>query len=723
MPAILYLVICAAFGISLVYACVPDTSRFFAACSPSKNIIGKLPPALFTAPAGIITGFLTVPAFNYYAIFLLSFTRSDEDMVKRAGILLTFALFIILTGVNFGIYTRKTKKTGSVLPRYSFSLFNTIYYGIVVVAVTGTATFLMFYTFRVSDGIIYSGYSTFSDFAPHTAMISSFSKGFNFPTQYMHFSGDGIRYHFFFYFFAGMLQYLGFSIDFAINIPSIVSMVCALVLAGDIAVIFSRKRAAFAIVPVLVFFRSSLNVFYHIKELGKQGLSFADSLGNLSKSWNWYKVTPYDDWGIWAINVYPNQRHLMLGIGAILLLVLLMTPAVRRMCISLIKAGGDDFKGKAARILKTFIGSREAWIFRSDDPLHPGRITVLCCIIAAAMPFFHGSALIGVLLILALMAVFSEMRLSYAAVAAVSVLSAFLQTRLFAGSASGIVFMNFNPGFVAEDKSAKGILGYLIIVTGITLITAVIYAIYILVRDIIGKKPVYRELMFLCFLVPGVFAFLYQVSGEMLANHKFIQFTIILADIFAACAIAELFSPPASVRKSLPKGWYIILRICLIVIGAVLFIPLTATGISEWCTYININRMSVEMNSRSELVEWIEQNTEPGDVFLTPAWSMNRFFLAGRPAYFGHPYYAWSAGHDTYTRGDIYNWLINGCRGNIDEFRRYCRERNIKYLIDDPEFASFEYPEGIFYNIDFLSSELMPVAYFPEEGTTVYKIN
>ena len=36
--------------------------------------------------------------------------------------------------------------------------------------------------------------------------------------------------------------------------------------------------------------------------------------------------------------------------------------------------------------------------------------------------------------------------------------------------------------------------------------------------------------------------------------------------------------------------------------------------------------------------------------------------------YYGWPYYAWSAGHDTYTRDTIYLWLITGCGGDIDEF-------------------------------------------------------
>jgi len=49
--------------------------------------------------------------------------------------------------------------------------------------------------------------SVFSDFAPHLAVIRSFSFGSNFPTEYPHFADGTIRYHFLF-FTAIAAQYL-----------------------------------------------------------------------------------------------------------------------------------------------------------------------------------------------------------------------------------------------------------------------------------------------------------------------------------------------------------------------------------------------------------------------------------------------------------------------------------------------------------------------------------
>ncbi|MCQ2515350.1 MAG: hypothetical protein MJ094_00620 [Saccharofermentans sp.] len=742
MLAILYLILCVGFGFTLTRFCIPNTARLFTACSPSKNVVDKLPPFLFTLPTGIVVGFLCVPMFNYYVTFLLNLAISNHDLVRRVSILVTFAIFIVAAGLLFNYQYKKqrqmlsmeTDEEASKLPSYKHNWFNTFYYGISVILITIAASYLIISTYHITDGILYAGGTVWSDLSPHTAMTSSFATGFNFPTQYMHYSGDGIQYHFFFYFLAGTLEYLGLPIDMAINIPSIIGIICALILAGDLAVLLFRKRAAFVLTPVFILFRSALNVFVHIKELCKSGLPIETALENIIKFNDWYDITPYDNWGIWAINVYPNQRHLMLGVSVMLILVILFTPYVRRMSISLIKAWetpelsrkeikkGVTYPNRFIRITKTFFATKEGWLFRTNDPLNPLGTMILGSILVICLPFFHGSALIGALLVLAFMAIFSETRLSYAVVAATAVLSSMIQTRIFSGGANNVVHFMYVPGFVVEDKTISGIFNYLFNITGFTLIISIVFVLYLLITNIVNSKPLYREVMYLAFLIPLIFAFNVQVSLEMLANHKFIQFTLILVDVFVAGAISEMFSPGNKPKEKLPKSWYITLRVCLILVGSFLIIPLTATGISEWCVYKNKNDYLFTVDTNSKLVSWIEENTDTSDVFLTPTWSLNRFVFAGRPMYYGWPYYAWSAGHDTYTREDIYHWLLRGCDGDIEAFRSYCESRGIRYLIDDPEFWSANYSDGDYYNIEFFYENLTQVAYFPEENTTIFKI-
>ena len=1016
MLAVLYLILCAAFGICFVGLCVPDVRRLYVACSPSAKAITHIPNTLFTVPAGIVTGLMCVPFFNYFVILGLSYVMNSGSLCMKLGILITFAFFIwmILTCLIL-INRRRVKREelkaagATMIEAYQHNVFDSVFYGVVILIITIMATFLMFYTYRVNGTSLLNGASTFSDLSPHTAMVSSFGKGFNFPTQYMHFSGDGIKYHFFFYFLCGMLEYLGLPIDYAINFPSIITMVSALVLLGLLAVLLSSRRPAFAVAPVLVFFRSSLNAFVHIKEFMDEGDTLAKAVDKILKFDMWFKVTEYDDWGIWAINVYPNQRHLMLGVAVIIMMVIIFLPFLRRLGISISRS--EDF-GEG---IKAFAFSKNAWLTRSEDPLYPESIAFLACVLVIVMPYFHGSCLIALLLVLFGMALVSESRLLYLAVAVCAVASSFIQTLVFSGGYKNVVSFVFTPGFIlGRDASLYTLARYLFIVTGLTLILAAVFAVVTLISDLVHKKPAHRFLLFLCVLNPMIFAFLFQVTLEMLANHKFIQVTLILVDAFVAAFIANLLYIPLKKRKTeeeeptysveaddiidgnlmdgdlavvaadsntgvrtpvlpstsafgepveekeeesldieameahtgvdadvsglggdsddqsskkeeeikeeeipeellfgdekkdsedeeepeedveektedteekadkeesdekpseeekesseadteeskedsdeegkkeddseakagvaalaalfgedikdkeesepeeksedeeseedktsdeddsdealkestpepahaamrpgtialnsikfgedepedddnvtiasadavidgstpepeekeelepetlkhepvktkkekgLPYTAWFVFELAGIILAAVLMVPLTATGVSEWATYVNINRNPLVTDMNSPVTRWIADNTAPSDVFLTPyTWSMNRFILAGRPMYYGWPYYAWSAGHDTNTRDTIYQWLISGCGNDPNEFIRYCKERNIKYLIIDDDFDHLDLDSGVELNKQFVERNLKQVAYFAEENTTIYKI-
>ena len=1036
MLAILYLCVCAITGMVLVAICVPDVRRLYLACAPSVKAIENIPSTLFVVAAGTISGMMLVPFVNYYVILGLTYFVASDKLCMKIGFMVTAALFFWLVLTCLIVFNRRRIKRDEEetadfvkLPGYVNKPSNTIFYSVIILLTAVVSAFLMFYTYRIDHGSLINGYSTFSDLSPHTAMVSSFGKGFNFPTQYMHFSGDGIKYHFLFYFLAGMLEYLGFPIDYALNIPSILAMVCAMILLGLLASLLSGRRLAFALSPVLVFLRSSLNVFIHIRNLVADGETIPGAIGLIMQESSWYEATPYDNWGIWAINVYPNQRHLMLGVAVILLCIILFIPFVRRLCISVMSAG--SFGG----VFKAILFSRNAWLPRKNDPLSGGTVALFTCLLMIAMPYFHGSCLIALLLVLFGMALVSESRLLHLMVAVCAVCSSYIQTLALSGGASNVINLKFAPGFLfSEDTTvinANTLLQwgqYLITVTGATLILAILCNVILLFHDIIKKKPVYRFFLMLAFLNPLIFAFMFQVTLEMLANHKFIQVTLILADAFVAIFLANLFivpgrrkaevalaadadiaenededekdekpaadaekleaniekaekegelAPvivdkekeseedgsddepfevltdpeetldeksektgddkpeetakdpgaedtkedsvssdeaktesddrvlekfpsektvsmrpgsivnsekedeekdevpaeeasevkeepktsdesdesfpkedtvalrpgnvvssekeedkkessdkdeetakeetessdasetkeetkseasededsdepfevldddddskseksedsekseeksltetkdageaketsddksakevseevkdeeedadnsdmvleheeiPSDKNKGMPVAVWAVFEIFGVLAALILLVGLVGTGISEWATYININSTPMAVNTNSAVSDWIIKNTEPGDVFLTPEWSMNRFLLTGRAMYYGWPYYAWSAGHDTNTRDKIYVWLITGCGGDINEFKRYCKERGIRYLIADPEFEDGDYGEGVYFNRAFFEQNLQQVAYFTEENTVIYKI-
>lgn len=105
---------------------------------------------------------------------------------------------------------------------------------------------MMFYVFRMKDGLLYSGFSVYGDYAPHTAMMRSFSRGNNSPTQYPHYGGQDVKYHFMFQFLVGNLEYLGLRLDLGYNLVSIMS------LSGFLMVFYGISYRMFRVAIVLL---------------------------------------------------------------------------------------------------------------------------------------------------------------------------------------------------------------------------------------------------------------------------------------------------------------------------------------------------------------------------------------------------------------------------------------------------------------------------------------
>ena len=177
-----------------------------------------------------------------------------------------------------------------------------------------TALFLfilwtMFYVFHAKSGIISSGVTVYSDFSPHTAMIRSFSYHDNFPTQYPHYGGEDVKYHFMFQFMAGNLEYLGLPIDWAFNLISAAALWGFLVLLYEFAKKITGCNAGGWLTILLFFCRSS---FAGIEKILTTIIS-GEWDGFLTNT-SFIGYTAHEDWGLWNYNVFLNQRHLGFGL-------------------------------------------------------------------------------------------------------------------------------------------------------------------------------------------------------------------------------------------------------------------------------------------------------------------------------------------------------------------------------------------------------------------------
>ena len=118
---------------------------------------------------------------------------------------------------------------------------------------------MMFASFNTKGGKLQIANPEYSDFGPNTALMQSFAVGHNFPTEYPHFSGDRIRYHFLFYFQAGNLEFLGLDPAWSLNLLSITTLVAMLVIVMTLGEVLFNSRAVGRLGSLLFFFFGSLS--------------------------------------------------------------------------------------------------------------------------------------------------------------------------------------------------------------------------------------------------------------------------------------------------------------------------------------------------------------------------------------------------------------------------------------------------------------------------------
>ena len=505
-------------------------------------------------------------------------------------------------------YVSRGKKK-SVLPAF------TVREAVFFLFLLAFLTWIMFYVFYIKDGILYSGFTVYGDYAPHTAMMRSFSLGDNFPTQYPHFGGEDVKYHFMFQFLVGNLEYLGIRIDIAYNMLSVFALLGFLMMLYSIARRLTGSGAAGVVTVALFFFRSSFTFFRYLWEHLRSG----DLLRTLAENTSFIGYTPNEDWGLWNFNVYLNQRHLAFG--------LLIAALVLWYYLDLVEAGCSHSE-KGLAWMKNRLFSAEAWKMRNPEGALAAGLAL------GLTAFWNGAAVIGGLLILLGFAVFSDGKLDYLATAVTAVLFSVLQSKVFIrGSA---VEAGFYWGFISEDKSPAGVLWFLIQMSGIFFAGAVLLLPLL-------KKRLHRVLTVSC-LFPVVFAFCFSLTPDITVNHKYIMISYAFLAVLWAGVLTGLWKRKDGSRRSaavIRRAAAVLLAVCL-----------TATGIYDFVVILRNNGPGhrVTVNMESTLTDWLAEHLDSGDLLLTPEYSMSETTMSGVMMYLGWPYYAWSAGYDTYGR-------------------------------------------------------------------------
>ena len=254
--------------------------------------------------------------------------------------------------------------------------------------------YLMFRSLGMVEGKLKIGLSVFSDFSTHLSMMRSFSHLGNVPTHYTFFGGTDVKYHFMFQFLCGNLEFLGQRLDLALNIPSILSLVFSYFLLYVLAVKLCGKKSIGIVTLILYTFRSSSALFEYILSLPEGEVWSTLTNKDICE---FIGTTNHEDWGLWNLNVYANQRHFSFSLTIMLLVIIVMLPAFYEGCARIKKHFTENEYSFREYINTSFV-TNEGWVVKDYK----------CCIYAGLLlglsGFFNGAVLIGTVIILFFMA-------------------------------------------------------------------------------------------------------------------------------------------------------------------------------------------------------------------------------------------------------------------------------------------------------------------------------
>ena len=621
-------------------------------------------------PAAFGMGILMLTWAVYILSWMFSICAGAEHPLFYGNLIVFLVDILLLSGI-FRWKKKKQQKmfviSERMISRKWILKKELLLFGILTVFVT----WMMFYVFHMKDGILYSGFSVYGDYAPHTAMMRSFSRGNNFPTQYPHYGGQDVKYHFMFQFLVGNLEYLGLRLDLGYNLVSILSLAGFLMVLYGISYRMFKSFWAGAAAIVFFFFRSGTAFWRYLWE----HLQAGDLVRTLEENTAFIGYTTNENWGLWNFNVYLNQRHLAFG--------LLMAAVAVWIFMDWVEAGCSHKEQGFLWVCNRFF-TKEAWICRNVGT------AILLGLFLGLTAFWNGAALIGGLLILAGLAVFSDGKLDYVICAGLAVLFSELQSKIFVSGS--VMSPSFYWGFLADNKSISGVLWYLVEISGFFFVGMIVAAVFL--------KRGQRVVLMGC-LLPMAFAFLVSLTPDINVNHKYVMISYAFVTVFWGWIVRCVFLA----GKNSWKKW------AGRAVAAALCICLSATGIYDYVIILRDNdsahRMTVNMES--SLTDWLSANLKKNDLLLTPEYTMNEVTMSGAMLYCGWPYYAWSAGYDTsYRAGQA---VLIYTTDDPELLKATVKQEKITYILfeEDMEFEQQECREDII-------RETYPLVYTSEDG-------
>jgi len=535
------------------------------------------------------------PVVSFCGAIVIGFTLSgtllyvlDLLLVKLFHDFFSGTLIFLIAATLYIIYSYRRQNILALLRSDASSLWQDRF------ACFSAALFLLFSLWLnwnslslTANGNILVANGAWSDLMYHLSYLRSVGLGNNVPIQYPYFANEPIRYHFMFDFFAGKVVQLGLDSVQALNLLSTAGLFSLLMLVFEFGRSFFKSALTGFLGSVFLLFHSSLSVFPWIQQNSHNLLS------SVVEKDGWLTGAPFEQWGLFNLNVFVNQRHFAMGLAALVLLVIL----VLDLSDSPVVSNHLEQNGNHRRL----------------------GLPLLMALLLGCLPFWNALfAATGVIVLLAFAALnFRNRSLCYQllATAAVAGLIIYPQLMLFKGEGSALAgYPRFHLGYALDHFAVLGFLGYYLRIFGVKVLLIFVSLI------LLDRKS---RLYALVFLLPFAIANMLQFSSVLYDNNKLMFASLVFLNSYAAYTIA-----------------YLVKRRNRLFLGLAIVLTLSATlaGVVDFFAVKNLKQSEIADNS-SSLKWWVVYKTEPRAVFLTNVFipyadsALNAVSLAGRYLY------------------------------------------------------------------------------------------
>ena len=370
-----------------------------------------------------------------------------------------------------------------------------------------------------------------SDFAPQLAIAQSFAVGHTFPTP-----TQPNHHGFFFYFQAGNLELLGLNPAWSVDVLSVLGLISMLALVMVLGELLFNSRVVGRMGAALFFFPGSP--------------AFIQFLRSHSAFQEAVRATPH---------LSINQRHLPFAIAIFLLVLIFLVDQYRQ---------------------RTRVTSARAALMPAPSFIFSG-------LLLGALLLWDARVFIAAAAVLSFLFVLFPCRWQMVQVGIIGAVVALPQLLyLRSGKIAPRQYSLFHWGYIVDNPTISRVIDYILFAFGFK------WPVIILALFLVSW---FQRRFFIAMCSLFVFTFCMQLDAETLANHKFLNIWLVMANLFAAYGLWWLWK-----RKTPP------------ILGPVVAIMLTVSiapgGVIDLLPIYNSSRIEVNYE-REPLVKGLLYRT------------------------------------------------------------------------------------------------------------------